>query len=99
MTLRIYDELNEAKARLTRAKAELTEMKVAQARGELISIDDVQVQWAENVANVRKKLLALEGKLPVMLSGKGLADMAVIIHDAVYEALNELGGYRAVDEA
>ena len=95
MNLEVYDELNHAKARLTRAKAELAEMKIARERGELIPIEDVHAQWAENAANVRKKILALEGKLPVMLSGKSLSDMAAIIHEAVYEALNELGGYKA----
>ncbi len=99
MKLDVYDELNEAKARLTRAKAELAEMRIAREKGELIPMEDVQSQWAENAGNVRKKLLALEGKLPVMLAGKSIADMAGIIHDAIYEALNELGGYKAAAEA
>lgn len=98
MNLAAYEDLTQAKARLTRAKAELAEMKIARERGELISIDDVNAQWAENASNVRKKLLALEGKLPVMLSGKSVSDMAVIIHEAIYEALNELGGYKAAVE-
>lgn len=98
MNLAAYEDLTQAKARLMRAKAELAEMKIARERGELISIDDVNAQWAENASNVRKKLLVLEGKLPVMLSGKSVSDMAVIIHEAIYEALNELGGYKAAVE-
>ena len=70
MAIDAVEELTQAKTRLTTARAEREELKLAQQRGMLIAIDTVAEQWAENAGNVRKKLLALEAKLPGMLQGK-----------------------------
>lgn len=92
MAIDAVEELTQAKTRLTTARAEREELKLAQQRGMLIAIDTVAEQWAENAGNVRKKLLALEAKLPGMLQGKGIAEMSRIIHEEIYQALNELAG-------
>ena len=88
------DELNRERARYTRIKADKEELKLEQMRGELVKVSEVRKEWGDMAANVRKKILALEARLPGMLAGKDIPGMCEVIHEEIYGVLNELaGGY------
>lgn len=84
------DELNRETARYRRIKADREELRLMRERGELVPVTEVRKSWADMAANVRKKLLALEARLPGKLPGKNTREMAAIIREELYEVLNEL---------
>lgn len=86
------DELNQERARYTRIKADKEELKLEILRGEYVRKADAQKDYDDKAGNVRKKLLALEGRLPVQLEMKKAGAISEILHDAIYEVLNELAG-------
>ena len=88
----LLDELTRTKIRVNNANAEKNELKNAQTRGALITIEEVNAKWIENVSNVKAKLLAIPAKLTPKLSGKSLKAYEVeeALTQAIYEALNEL---------
>ena len=88
------DELNQERARYTRLKADKEELKLAVMRGEYVSVTEVKKQWGDMAGNVRKKMLALEGRLPAQLENMKAGNIAEILHREIYEALNELADYK-----
>lgn len=88
------DELNQERARYTRLKADKEELKLSVMRGEYVSVQEVKKQWADMAGNVRKKMLALEGRLPAQLENQNAGDIAEILHREIYEVLNELADYK-----
>lgn len=82
--------LNRERARYTRIKADKEELKLRQMRKEVVPVEAVSKQWADMSANVRKKLLALEARLPGKLPGKNTREMAAVIREELYAVLNEL---------
>ena len=82
--------MNRERARYTRIKADKEELKLGQMRGELVKADDVRKAWADMSANVKKKLLALEARLPGLLNGRDMAGMSSAVHDEVRQVLSEL---------
>ncbi len=88
------DELNQERARYTRLKADKEELKLSVMRGEYVSVSEVKKQWADMAGNVRKKMLALEGRLPVQLENQNAGDIAEILRREIYEVLNELADYK-----
>lgn len=88
----LLDELTRSKIRVNYANAEKNELKNAQTRKELISLNEVKTKWAQDVSNVKAKFLAIPDKLAPQLSGSVLERNIVhaILKDAVYETLQEL---------
>ena len=88
----LLDELTRTKIRVNIANAEKNELKNAVTRGELITVEAVNKKWAEDVSNVKAKLLAIPTKLTPILSNQVLTaqDVNKILTEAIYEALNEL---------
>lgn len=87
------DELNRETARYRRIKADREELKLALERGELVEVAKVRKAWGDMAGNVRKKMLALEARLPGKIAGKSTQEMYAVIHDEVYEILGELSEY------
>ena len=84
-------DVQEERARLTKAQADERELMVAKLRGELIDADDVQRIWSEYIGNCRAKLLSLPTKAAHhVLSVDNYAEAEQIIKDLVYEALEEM---------
>ena len=84
------DKLNEERARYTKIKADKEELKLKILRGEYVKVSEVNKQWADMAGNVRKKLLALEGRLPVQLENQRAGVIAEILRREIYEVLGEL---------
>ncbi len=86
----LLDELTRTKIRVNNANAEKNELKNAQTKGELIPREVVNAKWAEDVSNVKAKLLAIPSKLAPRLAGLEAREVSSILTEAIYEALNEL---------
>ena len=87
----LLNELTRTKIRVNNANAEKNELKNAQTRGELITMEAVNAKWAEDVSNVKAKLLAIPSKLtPILAQASNPHEVNKILTDAIYEALNEL---------
>lgn len=74
--------------RLTKAKADMAELKVKERRGELVAISAVKKEWQENASHVRSKILSLPEIAP-QLEGKSVSEIKRILAVKVNELLNE----------
>ena len=90
-------DLEEARARKTAAEAELAEIAVAKARGQLVEIELVAKAVSDEYAATRAKLLALPSKLGPMVAIE-TASIACqdLIERGIVEALEELSADGAV---
>jgi terminase small subunit / prophage DNA-packing protein len=80
-------DLAEQKARLTKAQADLAEMKLDAARGVLVPAADVDREWRNTFAAVRSRLLAVPSRLRQVMDAEAAREADVEIR----AALNELG--------
>jgi len=79
------------KARKTTAEADLKEIEVAQARGEVVPIEYAVKEFAKRVAATRAKMLALPTKLaPVLVVMTDIEESRAAIEDMIREGLDEL---------
>ena len=96
------DDFIEAKTRLTLAKAEREELKLAQDKKLLISRDDVIHAWADKVNIVKNKLLAVPELAP-MLVNKSAGEIKQSLKTKIFEILNELvnddNGFESLESA
>jgi hypothetical protein len=84
-------DLNREKARLTKEQADLTSLKNAIARGDVIPSSQAVAQWSTHITAARAKLLAMPTKLgPQLIAINDVNTIAEIIKSAVYESLDEL---------
>lgn len=83
------DDYIEAKTRLTLAKAEREELKLAQDKQELLSREKVNLAWGEKVNTVKNKLLALPEIAP-QIANKQANIIKSLLKTKIYEILNEL---------
>ena len=73
-----------------KAKRELAELTLAQRRGELCEISQVERELGEVLTDCRNKLLGLGHKLANRLAGKTAAVISDIIDGEIIEILEEL---------
>lgn len=84
-------DFEEARRRKMAAEAAMTELDLAQRRGELIPIEEIANLVGEEYANVRAKLLAIPVKMaPLMLGLDDLANARGLLEDGLTEAMEEL---------
>ncbi len=84
-------DLEAEKARLTKAQADSTELKLAQQRGELLDAKSVQAEWEEYIMACRAKLLSLPSKLAAIITHETEPTLVqATLQDAIHEALSEL---------
>ena len=84
-------QTDDSRRRYTLAAAELKEFQLAEKRGSMISVEDVAPIVADELANVRSRLLAIPDRVAPKLVG--VVDQAVIeaaLRDEVIAALSEL---------
>jgi phage terminase Nu1 subunit (DNA packaging protein) len=85
------DDYTTHRMRLTRARADITEMERAQMENRLIPSSDVELTWNSLVSNARNRLIAIPTKVaPVVYASKNLNEIRDIIKDEIYSALDEL---------
>lgn len=92
MNITTDKDLIAAKTRLTTAKAEQAEIKLALMRKEYVSVSSVNRQWQEQAGRVKQRLLALPVRLAGMLAGYAYSQTEVenTTRHLVDEALQEL---------
>ena len=86
------DGIRAAKLRRELAIAEIKELDLAERKGELINAAKAAKDWADNVLNVRAKLLAMPGRLAPVLADVDEADAEQIVKAEVYDVLRDLAG-------
>jgi hypothetical protein len=85
------DDYSTHRTRLTKARADITEMERAQMENRLIPSSDVELTWNSLVSNARNRLIAIPTKVaPVVYASKNLNEIRDIIKDEIYSALDEL---------
>ena len=83
--------LEDARKRKLNAEAELAEIQLAQARADVVSVEEVQSQWDSVLSSVRTRILAVPTKLAPRVSVETeLATVKDIIEDGIFEALGEI---------
>ena len=81
----------QARARLTIATADLRELELARAKGELIEVDLVKILWERLVASFKTKMLSIPSKLPQwLIICKDINQIKGLLDQEIYEALSEL---------
>lgn len=92
----------EAKTRLTLAKAEREELKLAQEKHELLSREQVNLTWAEKVNIVKNKILSIPELAPVLINHTA-GEIKSILNGKTREILNELAnedsGFESMESA
>lgn len=82
--------LTDERTRLTKFQADLAEIELAKARGELVQSKRAMTAWGEVVQALRQKLLAIPTRLaPVLASSKSTAQTKEKLEESIYEVLNE----------
>ena len=89
------EELNYTmeRARLTKAKRELAELKLGRAKGELLEATKVEESFTGLLTTLRKNLTALPSKMARQLSGKSESEINRILAEEIDYALEELSNY------
>ena len=83
------DTYHQQRTRRTAAEAEIAEIKVAQAKGELVCAADAGRAWAAHAARVRSRLLAIPSDLAQALPGLTKHEVATadrVVRDALADA-------------
>lgn len=85
------DDYSAHRARLTKARADITEMERSQMESKLIPADDVESTWNSMISNARNRLIAIPTKVaPSVYASKNLNEIRDIIKTEIYQALDEL---------
>ena len=89
------EELNYTmeRARLTKAKRELAELKLGRAKGELLEATKVEESFTGLLTTLRKNLTGLPSKMARQLSGKSESEINRILAEEIDYALEELSNY------
>lgn len=91
--------LGDARVRSIKADAEMKELELAKARGQLVTIEDVDKALSEMVLTAKTNLMALPSRLtPELLGETNRNAMEAKIDHAVREALSQLAGKLARGE-
>ncbi|NPU86368.1 MAG: hypothetical protein HPY65_17960 [Syntrophaceae bacterium] len=77
-----------ADLRFRLAKATSAEMNLAREQGELISRDEVQMEWSARNIELKTALLAWANKLPPLLHGRDKREIGTVLRDEVYYLLS-----------
>lgn len=85
------DDYATQRTRLTKARADITEMEKAQMENRLIPSDDVEQTWNSIISNVRNRFISIPTKVaPAVFASNNLNEIRDIIRQEIYSALDEL---------
>ena len=83
--------LTDERVRITRLNADLRELELKTALGEIINTDRAMRIWGQTIQIIRQKLLAIPTKLPPLIMGiKSLPQIKNKVDNFIREILNEL---------
>jgi hypothetical protein len=88
--------LAEEQTRLTRHKADLAEIELAEKRAEVIPIATVRTVWDRVSTVIRSKFLTLSTITPEVVAAPTIHESQKVIEDAVWNILSELSSVRFV---
>jgi hypothetical protein len=91
-------DLSFARARVAIAHAEKSEFENEQAQGKWIKVDDVVSYQIAEVLLIREHLLTMAGKIADPLHMVDRIDAYRIVHDEVYESLDQLASGKAASD-
>lgn len=93
-------DIEEAKRRKIAAEAALAETELERVRGTLVEVEAIEKAWSELVSNCRAKLLSIPAKAsPEVYGAESLADVKLVLKNAIVEALNELSDLQTSQES
>lgn len=82
--------LTDERTRLTKYQADLAEIELQKARGEMIPSKRAMAVWGVVAQNIRHKLLAIPARYaPKLGSIKSIARIKELLEETIYEVLNE----------
>jgi len=82
--------LTDERTRLTKCQADLAEMALAKARGQLIPAERARMAWGSVIQAVRQKLLSLPVRLaPRLASTRSIPIAKEILEESIREVLHE----------
>lgn len=96
----IGSSYDEARTRKVNAEAEIAELQLAKARGELALVDDVITAWVDVLTATKAKLIAIPTKTATILASEN--DPTIIkkeLEEQIREALFELSNYDPLSDA
>jgi hypothetical protein len=79
--------MERARRRKEIALADLREMEARKRRGELIEVEAARKQWAEGLAMIRDRILALPDRLGARLAQRDELSVRALLRDELEEAL------------
>ena len=85
--------LKEAQTELIRTRAKKEKKELEALDGELVPVSVVAKVYADNISNIRSKLLAIPVKIAPELVGKDSVSMQAKLKHEIYEILKELADY------
>lgn len=92
--------LDEARTRKLSAEAELAEIELAKAKGDLVPAALVITAWEEVLRAMKAKLLAIPSKAaPVLAAEDNPGEVQKLLDIEIEEALNELSNYQPTVDA
>ena len=92
--------LDEARTRKLAAEAELAEIELAKAKGDLVPAALVITAWEEVLRAMKAKLLAIPSKAaPVLAAEDNPGEVQKLLDTEIEEALNELSNYQPTVDA
>lgn len=87
---------DEARTRLRISEANLSEMREAEERGQLIRVDAVKAALSVAMATARESLLQIPSRLAALLAANSdPASVQNLLHSEIHQALVELSGTSA----
>jgi len=85
--------------RLTKAKADLTEMEKAKTQGELIPKSEIRNTWLQLMSLLKSKLLSIPNKAaPYLVTTNNINEAKLILKERIYETLKEIAETNIADE-
>lgn len=96
----IGSSYDEARTRKVNAEAEIAELQLAKARGELALVEDVISAWVDVLSATKAKVMAIPTKTATILATEN--DPKIIkteLEDHIREALAELSNYDPLSDA
>jgi phage terminase Nu1 subunit (DNA packaging protein) len=85
--------LEAEQTRLTKVKADLAELDLAEQREEVLRASAVMRVWADDVMNAKTRLLAIPTKYAPDLAGRSVQEIHAKLKAAINEALEEIAEY------
>lgn len=84
--------LAEEQARLTKNKADLAELELAEKRGEVVKKAAVDASWERTASVIRARFLELPAITQDIVAAPSLPESQKVLEDAVWNILAELSG-------